>query len=272
MKFSVLLSVYNQEKSSRLDECLKSIVIEQTLKPNEVVIIKDGKLDNELSTVLKKYQKKYKNIKIYGWKENKGLGLALKFGVEKCSYNLIFRMDSDDISHKLRFKKQIDYLKENPDVKIIGTNAFEFENSKENIKYKRIFPQSSREIKIFSKKRCPFLHPTVAFYKDIVLEVGGYRDLKYFEDYDLFLRILKKYEGANLQEELLYFRSTNETYMRRGGVKYLFNEIKSLKKFRNENLFSTYEMMQAILLRSIFRITTPKFRKLIYQKFLREKN
>lgn len=271
MKFSVLMSLYNKENPEYLDEALESIILNQELKPDEIILVLDGPINNKLNAIVKKYIGLFNNFKVIKLKKNIGLGLALKEGLKQCKNNLIFRMDTDDISHKSRFRKQVEFLKSNPEIKILGTNAIDFDSNIENQVNKRVFPKESKEIQIFSKRRCPFLHPTVAFYKDIVLEVGSYRDLLFFEDYDLFLRILRKYEGYNLQENLLYFRSDENVFKRRGGTTYLILEYKALTQFKKENLMNKYYFFTNILIRLGFRICGNDLRKILYKNILRGK-
>lgn len=270
MKFSVLMSLYDKENPEYLDEALESIILNQELKPSEVVLVFDGPINNKLNTIVKKYIGLFNNFKIIRLEKNIGLGLALKEGLKQCENNLIFRMDTDDISHKSRFKKQVEFLKNNPKIKILGTNAIDFDSNIENQVNKRVFPKENKEIQIFSRRRCPFLHPTVAFYKDAVLEIGSYRDLLFFEDYDLFLRILKKYQGHNLQENLLYFRSNENVFKRRGGFNYLKLEYKALAQFKKENLMNKYYFFTNILIRFGIRICGNSIRSLLYKKVLRK--
>lgn len=269
MKFSVLMSLYDKENPKYLDKALESIILNQELKPSEVVLVFDGPINDKLNAIVKKYIGLFNNFKIIRLEKNIGLGLALKEGLKQCENNLIFRMDTDDISHKSRFKKQVEFLKNNPKIKILGTNAIDFDSNIENQVNKRVFPKENKEIQIFSRRRCPFLHPTVAFYKDAVLEIGSYRDLLFFEDYDLFLRILRKYQGYNLQENLLYFRSNENVFKRRGGFNYLKLEYKALKKFKKENLMNTYYFFTNLLIRIGFRICGNSLRSLLYKKVLR---
>lgn len=269
MEFSVLLSLYDKEKSCYLDAALESIIINQELKPNEVVLVEDGFINRELEEVIEKYKKIFEKLKIIKLEKNMGLGLALERGVKECSNNLIFRMDTDDVSHPQRFKKQIIFLKENPEIKILGTNAVDFEKEINNTVDYRTFPEKNEDILKFSRRRCPFLHPTIAFYKDIVLDSGNYRDLLFFEDYDLFLRVLKKYKGHNLQERLLYFRSDENVFKRRGGMKYVIHEYRAFKKFGTEKLLNKFEVVSNFFIRIIVRLVGNNLRKIIYKRFLR---
>lgn len=92
--FSVLMSVYKNEKAEYLELAIDSI-LKQTIVPNEIVIVKDGTLTHELEMILDKFSTKYEFFKFLEFKENRGLGLALRDGVLSCSNELIARMDTD---------------------------------------------------------------------------------------------------------------------------------------------------------------------------------
>lgn len=147
MKFSVLMSIYEKEKPQYFVEALES-VLNQTVIPNEIVIIEDGKLTKDLQDIIFMYKEKYPNIiKNYPLKENKGLGLALNYGVTKCQYNLIARMDTDDISVPDRFEKQLQIFKNKPNCDIVGGNILEFDE-------KVILP----ELELFQKIKKKFIN------------------------------------------------------------------------------------------------------------------
>ena len=222
-RFSVLISVYYKEIPRYLDRALQSITDDQVLKPNEIVLVKDGPLTKELDEVIEKYEKKYPNLfKIVVLEKNYGLGKALNIGLENCTYELVARMDGDDISKPERFKKQIDIFKENPNLDILGSWIDEFieENGEMKIRSIRKVPEKSDEIFQKLKSICAFNHPTVMYRKSKVIEVGSYLQEFALEDYYLWIRLV--ISGANmynLQESLLEFRITEGTSKRRGGLK-----------------------------------------------------
>ena len=120
MKFSVLISVYYKEKPEFLRGSLKSI-IKQTLLPDEIVLVEDGQLTQPLYEVINDFKQEFKCTKVVCLKENAGLGVALNEGLKHCTYDVVARMDSDDECYPIRFEKQINYLKENPDIDVVGS-------------------------------------------------------------------------------------------------------------------------------------------------------
>ena len=111
MSFSVLLSLYSKESPDFLRQSLDSI-FNQILLPNEVVLVEYGPLTDELYAVLVKYPQ----LKIVKLEKNGGLGKALNEGLKHCSYDIVARMDTDDIAKPDRFEKQIKFLEENPEI------------------------------------------------------------------------------------------------------------------------------------------------------------
>ena len=106
MQFSVLLSLYYKEKGEYLRQSLDSI-FNQTLKPDEVILVEDGPLTEALYEVLSEYSNIYSNFKIVRLEKNGGLGNALNIGLAHCSFDLVARMDTDDIAKPDRFEKEI---------------------------------------------------------------------------------------------------------------------------------------------------------------------
>lgn len=96
-QFSVLMSVYRNDKREFVEETIKSIWNRQSLKPNEIVLVVDGPIPEDLKDYIHELSAN-DAIKIYWQKENKGLGRTMEYGVLQCKNELIARMDADDIS------------------------------------------------------------------------------------------------------------------------------------------------------------------------------
>lgn len=271
IQFSVLISVYKKEKPEYLKTALQSI-INQTLKPAEIVIVKDGLLTQELDDCIKEYEKQYPElIKIIAFKENRGLGLALRDGVIACKYDYIARMDSDDIAKPDRFAKQFQYLKQHPETALLGTWITEFSKDENKPDTLTELPCTHQEILKYAKKRNPFRHMTMLLKKEAVIKSGNYRDFLWFEDYDLWIRMLQKgYIAANIPEYLVNVRADEEMFARRGGWSYLKQDYKFQKFMLKTGFISVLEFLCNVIIRSIVRLIPNDCRTYIYNKFLRK--
>lgn len=265
MSFSVLLSLYSKESPDFLRQSLDSI-FNQTLPPDEVILVEDGPLTDELYAVLAKYPQ----LKIVKLEKNGGLGKALNEGLKHCSFELVARMDTDDICFPDRFEKQIKFMEENPKISLLSGYIDEFNDNPNNIISTRTVPLKHEEIKKYLKKRNAFNHMAVMFKKGIVLDCGGYQSVPFFEDYNLWIRMIQKgCQVANIPQILVKARVGNDMIGRRHGLAYAKHEIFFLKlQFANGFLTKT-DYLKLLFLRIPLRLI-PKFAlKLIY-KFLRK--
>lgn len=270
IQFSVLISVYKKEKAECLKQALQSI-INQTLKPTEIVIVKDGTLTKEVDECIKIFQKQnLKLFKILAFNKNRGLGLALMDGINACKYEYIARMDSDDISRPDRFEKQFNYIQKHPETALLGTWITEFSKDENNPDTVTKLPCTHQEIIKFAKRRNPFRHVTVVFKKSAVIQSGNYRDFLWFEDYDLFVRILQKgYIAANIPECLVNVRADKDMFARRGGWQYLKQDYRFQKLLLKTKFIGKTDLIINITIRSIVRLIPNKLRSYLYKKILR---
>jgi glycosyltransferase involved in cell wall biosynthesis len=270
MNFSVLMSVYFKERPEFLKESIDSL-LGQTLKPTEIVIVLDGKLTDELYQLLNEYKAAESDLfKYVQLEQNVGLGKALDIGIKECSYDLIARMDSDDICHPQRFEKQINFMENNPDVKVLGAWIGEFEEDPKKIDSIRKVPSSYQEIIQYAKTRCPLNHMTVVYWRDAVISAGSYQTLMWNEDYYLWGRMLNSnIKMMNVPEILVYARAGADMFNRRGGLKYFKNEMQLQKEFLNMHFIDNKTYLRNILVRGTVRVLPNSFRGFVYKKLLR---
>lgn len=270
MDFSVLMSVYQYEKPDYLRQSLDSI-FNQTMLPTEVILVEDGKLTTELYHEIRSQKEKHPEIQSVVLKENVGLGNAMRIGLTHCHYDIIARMDTDDVCMPNRFELQISFLCQHPEISVVGSWIKEFVGTTDNVVGIRNLPEYPDEINVFAKSRNPMNHPTVIFRKKSVEEAGSYQSFPLFEDYYLWARMLiKGYQFYNIQEPLLLFRRSQQMMKRRGGVSYAMNEIRLQKSFRKIGFISTQCMLKNILTRTCVRIIPNILRSWIYLIFLRK--
>ena len=265
------MSVYRKEKAEYLKLALDS-VINQTLTPDEIVLVQDGELTEELYAVIEEYKQKYPAIvKSYALKQNQGLGKALNYGMEKCSNELIARMDTDDIAEPDRFKLQVQEFIKDKELALCGGQIAEFADNPNEITGYRNVPLKHNEILKFCKKRNPFNHVTVMFKKQAVQNVGDYQHMPYFEDYWLWVRMLKAgYKAKNIEQVLVRVRAGQDMIARRGGLNYAKCIIRFERALHKIGIINIAEMIGYITLRSIVSIMPEGLRLWIYRWKLRK--
>lgn len=270
-EYSVLMSVYYKEKVEWLKQSIESI-LSQTIHTNDFVIIKDGKLTEELDNNISEYCEKYPDIfHVIQLEKNMGLGPALAIGIKACKNELIARMDSDDFSVKDRCEKQLNKFNEDSNLDIIGSNVAEFIDKIENVQAYRILPEKNEDIVKYAKRRNPFGHPSVMFKKNKVLEAGNYRQYYLCEDYDMWIRMIEK--GAkcyNFQEILTYMRIGEDFYKRRGGIKYLKSILKFKKEQYSKGFYSYRDFFISSFTSIVVCLMPNTLRERFYKKILRK--
>ncbi len=270
--FSVAMSVYGKDDPRFFDRALQSITEEQSVTPDEIVLVCDGPLNEGLDNIIEKYQSKYDCFKIIKLPENKGLGNALKLAVENASNDLIARMDSDDVSLPDRFEQQLAYFAEHPETDIVGGDITEFIGDEDNVVGKRCVPESDAGIKEYMKKRCAFNHVSVMYKKEAVLAAGGYKDWFWNEDYYLWIRMqMNGCRFANTGTVLVNVRVGEEMYARRGGKKYFDSEYGLQKLMLRNKMIGIPVFAENVCKRAIIQLLLPnRIRGWVFRKFARD--
>lgn len=266
-KYSVLMSLYKKEHPEYLRLALESM-INQTVKPDEIVLVEDGPLTDELYKIVEEYKQYLSVVKI---KKNLGLGLALNEGLKKCRNELVARMDTDDISKPDRCEKQLKRFEEKPELAIVGSHIDEFIGVPSNVISQRRVPTTSEAIYEFAKKRSAFNHPAVMYRKTAVLSEGGYSDLKRNQDVDLFGRMLfAGHKAENIDEALLWFRSSDELVSRRKSWENTKSYIATIKKFWKMGYSSFLDYVIVAVAQTGMFIMPAKLQNWVYKKLLRK--
>lgn len=270
-KYSVLMSLYAKEKAEYLKQSIESM-LSQTVKPDEIVIVKDGPVTKELELVLWEYVNNYPGLfNIVISKENIGLGLALNLGLEKCKNDLVARMDTDDISLPDRCEKQLLAFEKDSDLVIVGSYVDEFYEDHSKIISSRVVPTGYKEIYEFAKRRSAFNHPTVMYKRSIVLGCGGYGNLRRNQDVDLFGRMLfAGYKAVNIGEALLLFRSNEALLKRRRSWENTKSYIMTINKLHKIGYAGFADYIIVVIAQGLMFICPIRLQNFIYKKFLRK--
>lgn len=269
-KYSVLMTVFNNDRPEFFVISLDSM-LNQTIKPDEVVIVKDGPINDDLQNVINQRLNRDVPIHQLQLEKNLGLGLALNEGLRICRNELVARMDSDDYSLPQRCQLELIEFSKNQKLDIIGCPVDEFTGDINNIVGCRLVPYTNGEIYKYAKKRDPFNHPTVMFKKSVVEKAGWYSNYRKNQDTDLWIKMLRNNAICmNLKEHVFRFRFGEDTYKKRKSwinTKILI-EIR-YKAWRN-GFNSLFEFLQITFAQLIIFILPLKFQKYIYKHLLRK--
>lgn len=266
MKFSVLMSIYYRENPKYFNRAMISIWDEQILKPNEIVLVLDGKLTEELMHVISEWKNKLNEImKIVSLDNNMGLGDALNIGLNHCSNELVARMDTDDISLPNRFLEQIEIFNKN-NIDLCSSWIDEFDTDENKIISSRKVPEYNEDIIKFSKMRNPINHPAVMFKKQSVIDAGNYKKMYSFEDYYLWIRMLMNNSNLyNIPKSLVKMRAGYNQLERRRGLQYLIYEFNFWTRLYNIKFINLFELFKNLVFKLMIRVMPRTIVKNIYK-------
>lgn len=200
---SVLMAVYNGEEYLR--QAVDS-VLAQTFGDFEFIIIDDGSTDSS-SRMLEAYSRQDSRIRCIS-RPNKGLTKSLNEALRMARGDLIARMDADDVCLPQRFEKQVAYLREHPEIVLIGSRVQFIDPDGWPINFKPGMMLTHEEIDAaLLRKGWPMVHPAVMMRRQAVMDIGGYSEAYLTnQDHDLFLRLAERGRVANLPDVLLQYR------------------------------------------------------------------
>lgn len=267
-RFSLLMSTWMKDDPDFLEEAFCSSVHEQTRRPDEVVLVQDGEVPDELAARIRRLADQSPvPVNHVVLETNRGLGPALDAGLAACRYEIVARMDADDVSFPERFEKQLPLVEQGAD--IVGSGLLEFGSSIRDIVGRRTPPTDPDEIRRVIRFRDPFNHPTVVYRRSAVSAAGGYADLALLEDYLLFTRMVEGgAQPANLAEPLVYYRVGEGAYARRGGMALLRSELELQKRLLDLGITSRGEYLRNVAVRGGYRLVPEDLRKVAYRRLL----
>ncbi len=273
VNFSVLMSVYDEENPVFLESALESIYDEQTLKPDEIVIVYDGKLTEELYQVINGFKSgKESVVKTVQLNQRNGLGGALREGCRHCRGKYILRMDSDDISESDRFEKQLAFAAAHPELDVIGGSIAEFKTNSDACCRIRSCPETHDGIAKMSRTRNPMNHVTVCIKKSSLDKCGGYESLEQLEDYYLWLKMLNSgCTFGNMPDILVKVRVGSGFAKRRGSKKLIIGWLRLQRYMLDNHMINIAKAAVNMLCIVGFTLIPAPLRSFVYNSFLRRK-
>jgi glycosyltransferase involved in cell wall biosynthesis len=262
--FSLLVAVYEGDRPDYVRRAFRSAVDDQTLRPDQVVVVRDGPVRAELAACLDELRSVSPvPVTLVPLDRNRGLGPALDEGLAAAWFDVVARMDADDVAMPHRFEVELPLI---ADADIVGSGLLEFVADTDDIVGQRVPPIGADRIRRYARIHDPFNHPTVVYRRSAVRAAGGYGDLPMMEDYALFARMLAG--GArpvNVPEPLIYYRVGAEAFKRRGGAGLLRSELQLQLEFRRLGFTSAAEFARNVLMRGGYRLVPWWLRRALYR-------
>ena len=274
IRFSVIMSLYEKDNPSFFKDALESVSTNQSLKPNQIVVVEDGPVSHVFDDIFNSVSADNPTIEFLLIKKetNKGLAAALNSAIDACKYEWIARMDSDDISVSSRFEKQFCFIESHPDLAVVGGNMGEFYDTIGDIALRRVVSCNHDGICKMMKKRNPMNHITVCYKKYAVVSCGKYSEsFGKLEDYKLWVDMVNAgYKFGNIKDVVCYAR-VGDGFIERRSNKREIKDWDMLQKYLLKN--KIVNKFESIMNKAYIRlfIYSPKFvKKLAYKTFLRK--
>lgn len=266
--FALLLTVYAGDRTDYVRDAFRSAVDAQTRRPEQVVLVQDGPVGAGLEECLQRVREESPvDVTFLRLERNGGLGVALDQGLAASRYDVVARMDADDIAMPQRFAVQLPVVEDGAD--LVGAGMLEFGTHRDDIVGRRTPVSAPADIARYARLHDPFNHPTVVYRRHAVLAAGGYGDLPLMEDYWLFARMIAG--GAtvvNLTEPLVYYRVGDGAYERRGGVALLRAELRLQRELLRGGFTTPAQYVRNVSVRGGYRLTPAWIRRPLYRRFV----
>lgn len=202
-KVSIITTVYNCEKY--ISKSIESI-LNQTYENFEFIILNDGSNDGT-GDIISKYSSEDSRIKLISSESNIGRVSSLNKSIETSKGKYIALQDADDISKPDRIEKQLNFLEDNPEYVLVGSDVSVIDKSGKTIS-RPVRPVHNNELQFSLLFRCTFANPSIMFRKRILSENGiDYeKEYEHAEDYRIISKISKHGKIHNLNEVLINYR------------------------------------------------------------------
>jgi glycosyltransferase involved in cell wall biosynthesis len=267
-RLSLLLPVWQRDRPDFLTAAFRSTVVDQTRRPDHVVIVRDGPVAPRLADCIAELADTSPvPVDVLELDRNVGLGPALDAGLEACRHDVVARMDADDISLPHRFAVQLPIMEAGAD--LVGSGLLEFGEGADDVVGRRIPPTDPDDIRARSRFADPFNHPTVVYRRGLVRAVGGYGNFALMEDYLLWAKMIAAgARVANVAEPLVLYRVGAGAYRRRGGLAQLRTELGLQRRLRALGFTSRTQWARNVVLRGGYRLVPETVRRAAYRRLV----
>lgn len=266
--FGLLLPVYAGDTPAWLRLAFESSVQRQQLPPSEAVIVQDGPVPEPLEREIRELIAASPiPVTLVELPTNQGLTAALNAGIAASSYEVVARMDADDVSEPERFARQWELLSDG--YELVGTGMVEFESDPAQTGAVRVPPVGAQRIRQHARTHNPFNHPTMMYRLSALERVGGYLPFGNMEDYWLSVRLIDA--GArveNIADPLLRYRVGAGVFGRRGGWSVARTEWRLQREFRRMGFITTGEYLRNVAMKGAYRLLPSGIKRALFTRFV----
>jgi glycosyltransferase involved in cell wall biosynthesis len=263
----VLLPVYRGGTAAQVEAAYASVV-DQSLPPAQVVVVRDGPVPARLAAFLERVSA-HDAVTLVPLDRNVGLAAALNAGLAACRCDIVARQDADDISRPNRFKRTVPLVAAGT-FDLVGGALQEFREVPGDLgSVVRAYPLEAVEVARLARVMNPVAHPAVVFRRGAVQAAGGYRPFHHLEDYDLWARLLQAgARAANVPEVVVDYRVSEAAYRRRGGWRTLRAEWALQREFLRSGFVSPAGWARNLVLRGGFEVAPIALRRWALRRLL----
>ena len=206
------MPVYNGQ--DYIQETIQS-VLGQPYDDFEYIIMDDGSTDRTKDIISSFTDPRIKLLEL----EHGGIVKALQAGLMAATGEYVIRIDADDVCEVNRFAKLITYMDQHLEVVLCGTGATIIDEQSRSVGTYTYPPEHDRDIRRYMVRHNPFIHPSIIMRRKVAMKVGGYRDFKHTEDYELWTRMLQVGKGHNIPEMLIRYRKHTAQITRKRNIR-----------------------------------------------------
>ncbi|MCK7637396.1 glycosyltransferase [Corynebacterium pygosceleis] len=264
---TALVTVYHGNNPDHLRQALESVAA-QTRPAEEILIVRDGPVPEEIAEVVSGFLERTPTARQLELPVNRGLGPASQSALDEIDTDYFARLDADDLAEPERFAVQLEFLAAHPEIDVLGTAMSEFtDDDPTTVTGVRTLPEDHAAIARYARINTPVNHPSVMLRTSAVRRAGGYRDVHFMEDYDLWARMLTN--GArfhNLPEPLTRFRTGDDMFARRTGRGMFTAERRMQRNLVDYGLVGPVRAVLNLGIRTLYRALPPQLLRATYRK------
>ena len=273
MDFTAMLCLYKNNVAVEVEEALASAFDNQTCPPSQLIAVFDGPVPADVDAVIERFSQCH-DVRRVVFEKCQGHGASRASAIDACTHEWLAIIDADDVSMPHRFAALLDVAVCYPEVAVIGGGLVEFHVDKGEKVLSHIvtYPENPEAVRRYLASRSPIAQPTSILRVAAIKAVGNYQHWLNNEDYHLWIRLVSAgYELRNVPEPVIWFRTTPDLFVRRGGVRYWWNEVRLQVFSYRRSTTTLWQLLAGAILRFFVQVVMPaNLRALFYARILRK--